>query len=288
MSGAVSVFDDTPCQLGEGPMWHPARGAFLWFDINEKKMFSRGIDAKIPAEIWQFDEHVSAAGWLDDTHVLIATETALVRFCLTSGAKEVVAPLEADTPATRSNDGRADPWGGFWIGTMGKNAEEGAGAIYRYYRGEVRRMFAPWTIPNAICFTPDRRFAYLTDTPRGIIWRQALAETDGWPKGAPEQFLTLPATHYRPDGAVVDTAGNLWCAHFGQGKLTCHAPDGTELRSVALPARQTTCPAFGGADCSTLIVTTAAKGPAGGDPNAGLTYRLTPDATGQAEHRVIL
>jgi sugar lactone lactonase YvrE len=51
-----------------------------------------------------------------------------------------LAPLEADNAATRSNDGRADPFGGFWIGTMGKNAEAGAGALYRYYRGEVVKL----------------------------------------------------------------------------------------------------------------------------------------------------
>ena len=57
--------------------------------------------------------------------------------------------LEADRPGTRSNDGRADPHGGFWIGTMSKTAAEGEGAIYRYYRGEVRRLHPGITIPNS-------------------------------------------------------------------------------------------------------------------------------------------
>ena len=76
-----------------------------------------------------------------------------------------IAPLEADNPVTRSNDGRADPWGGFWIGTMGFNAEPQAGAIYRYYKGEVLPIVRNITISNAICFAPDRSCAYYTDTP---------------------------------------------------------------------------------------------------------------------------
>lgn len=61
--------------------------------------------------------------------LLIASESALMRFDIPNGKSETLCPLEADNRATRSNDGRADPWGGFWIGTMGKGCELGAGAI---------------------------------------------------------------------------------------------------------------------------------------------------------------
>ena len=91
---------------------------------------------------WDFSEHVSAAGWVDHDTLLIASETGLWRFSLTTGRKDLVVALEADNPITRSNDGRADPWGGFWIGTMGKRAEPGAGAIYRFWQGALRRLGA--------------------------------------------------------------------------------------------------------------------------------------------------
>ena len=105
---------------------------------------------------------------------MIAHETSLLLFNLNSRESEKIVDLEADDPITRSNDGRADPWGGFWIGTMGKKLEKDAGAIYRYYRGELRTLYTPWTIPNAQCFSPNRDFAYLTDTPNGEILRQRL------------------------------------------------------------------------------------------------------------------
>ena len=166
----MTPFDDHLCTLGEGPLWHPERGALFWFDILSHRLFIREGDTE---QHWDFDTYVSAAGWIDDTTLLVASAEALLRFDIATGMSETVAPLEADNPVTRSNDGRADPWGGFWIGTMGIKAEPGAGAIYRYYRGELRALHSPISISNAICFSPDLAFAYFTDTPTNIVMRPA-------------------------------------------------------------------------------------------------------------------
>ncbi len=157
----AQIFDHTPCKLGEGPLWHPLRNELFWFDIIGKTLFCRGNDA---TKSWKFSEHVSVAGWIDENTLLVASETALLRFEIESGKSEIVHLLEADNPITRSNDGRADPWGGFWIGTMGKNAEREAGAIYRFFHGELRVLYPRITISNAICFAPGGRFAYFADT----------------------------------------------------------------------------------------------------------------------------
>lgn len=286
---SVRVFDTTQCHLGEGPLWHPGRAQFFWFDIVQYRLHTREGDT---TRTWQFDEHVSAAGWVNDNALLIASETRLFRFDLNTGASEDVCALEADTGATRSNDGRADPWGGFWIGTMGKGAEPGAGAIYRYYRGEVRRLYHPISIPNAICFAPDRRVAYYTDTPTGIIMRQALNASDGWPEGDPEPWLDLRAEGLNPDGAVVDAEGNLWNAQWGAYRVACYAPDATFLRAVDFPAAHTSCPAFGGPDLSTLYCTSARQGVSAEDltanPEHGRTFAVPNVAKGQAEHQVVL
>ncbi|KZY46868.1 gluconolactonase [Roseovarius sp. HI0049] len=278
------VFDDTHCLLGEGPLWHPLRRQLFWFDIDAHRLYTRTAEGR---QMWQFDEHVSAAGWVDEARLLVASETALIDFNVETGARKRVCALEADNPATRSNDGRADPYGGFWIGTMGKTKAPGAGAIYRFYRGEMRRLYAPWSTPNAMCFTPDGHHAYLADTPTGRIWRQAL-DGEGWPEGEPELFLDLPGDRYRPDGAVVDEQGNLWCAQFRHGKVSVFDPAGKEVRSIAFPAERTTCPAFGGDDLQTLYVTSASLEQTVTTAQDGRTYSLRVDVAGQPEHRVIL
>lgn len=273
------IFDDTQCLLGEGPLWHPARGELFWFDILAKRLH-------IKNRHWQFDRHASAAGWIDDDHLLVADSIGLHVFSMATGGMDLVCEIEADNQITRSNDGRADPWGGFWIGTMGLKAQRDAGAIYRYYCGELRELFTDITISNAICFAPDGTFAYFTDTPTGRIMRQNLAEKDGWPMGDPEVWLDLSNSELRPDGAVIDAAGNFWNAQWGANRVACYAPDGSLSETVTFPAAQTSCPAFGGNDLKTLFCTSAAEGLIGEDD--GKTFATHVEAVGQAEHKVIL
>lgn len=286
----AAPFDTRPCTLGEGPLWHPERNALFWFDITGCRLLSRAGDGG-GESAWDWGEPVSAAGWVDRDSLLVASQTGLYRFDIASGARERIVALEADNPATRSNDGRADPMGGFWIGTMGKRAEPGAGAIYRYYRGALERLHGAITIPNAICFAPDGRRAYFTDTASGRIMAQPL-DTEGWPAGAAVVFVDLRPEGLHPDGAVVDAAGGLWNAQWGAGRVARYTPDGRFDRAIALPAPLVTCPAFGGADLRQMFVTSAREGldadALARAPLSGQTFGLLPGAQGLREPRVLL
>ena len=276
----MTPVNDIRCDLGEGPLWHPERAELLWFDIT-------GCELHSLARSWSLDEMASAAGWVDRDRFLVATETRLMLFNLESGAQDTLCGLDADNPATRSNDGRADPQGGFWIGTMGKAAERGAGAIWRWYRGELRCLYPDLSIPNAICFAPDGKTACFTDTPTRRLMRVAL-EDHGWPRSTPECWLDLTADALNPDGAVMDARGNLWLALWGAGKIACYAPDGQVLHTVPVPAANSTCPAFGGADLRQLYCTSARQGIAQPGPLDGATLGAQTEAHGQAEHRIHL
>ncbi len=283
-----SVYDTRRCELGEGPLWHPARAQLFWFDILAKTLHT--VEAGQPKS-WTFDAMVSAAGWVGRDEMLIASERALLRFDLATGQSVEICPLEADNPLTRSNDGRADPQGGFWIGTMGKQAQSGAGAIYRFYKGEMRKIFGNITISNAISFAPDGKTAHFADTVTGQVMRVGL-DAEGWPIGTPEVFLDLRAEGLNPDGAVVDADGLLWLAQWGAARVAAYAPDGSLVRSVAFDAPHTSCPAFGGADGRTLFCTTALQGmdeaARKAQPQAGMTFFAPSVALGQKEHQVIL
>lgn len=278
------IFSQTKCELGEGPLWHPEREELLWFDILNKTLHAAEGE-------WKFEEIVSAAGWIGRDHLLIASETMFLTFDLITGLKTRVADLEADKPDTRSNDGRIDPWGGFWIGTMGKSAQKDAGAIYRFYKGELRQLFAPITIPNSICFSPDDTFAYFSDTLSGIVQRQRLNK-DGWPLGDPTTYLDLRGEGQNPDGAVIDSKGNMWLALWGSSCVSCFNPEGERLFSLPFSASQISCPAFGGADLSMLYATSAMEGMSqeerDAEPDAGKTFMTQTDVVGQQEHQVVL
>ena len=279
----ASLFDPRICDLGEGAFWHPEREQAFWFDIHGRRLLSRHDGQALE---WRLDEKASARGWIDRDRVLIATETALILFDLRGGGRELLAPLEADRPDTRSNDGRADPMGGFWIGTMAHDARTGKGAIYRWYRGELRQLRARVSIPNAICFSPDGRLAYFADTALQTVWSQEL-DDQGWPAAEATVFLDLTGTDEHPDGAVTDTQGRFWNARWGSGAVVCHAPDGHVLHRLHLPPAQTTCPAFIGGNLDRLMVTSAAENLNGAQD--GTTWLLEPKgARGRPEPRVIL
>ena len=281
---AVSVFDPRRCELGEGPMWHPERQQPFWFDIIGRRLMT--IEGGAPKD-WQFDEYVTAAGWIDRDRMLVASQTALTVFNFADGSAGQSWALEADNELTRSNDGRADPMGGFWIGTMSINKPRGQrGSIYRFYRGEIRKLYGEIGVSNAICFSPDGRTAYYADTDTSTILRQRL-DGEGWPEGAAELCVDLRAEKLRPDGAVVDAEGNIWNAQFGASRVACYAPDGTLRRVVDLPASKTTCPAFIGAGLDRMMVTTAGEGLDGAAD--GQTFVVDGlGVKGQAEYQVRL
>ena len=278
------IYDARRCALGEGPLWHPERAQLFWFDILGKRLLSRDGDRPLD---WSFGEMVSAAGWVDRDTLLLASETGLWRFDIGSGARRLVAPLEADNPLTRSNDGRADPQGGFWIGTMGKEAQPGMGAIYRFYRGALRKLFDAVTIPNAISFSPDRRTAYFADTTTQTVQRVAL-DVQGWPAGAPTLFIDMRPEQRFPDGAVCDAEGGLWVAQWGSGRVARYRTEGGFDRALALGGTQSSCPAFGGTQLRDLFVTSAAQGLPADEAGQGCVFCVAPQVAGVPEYRVVL
>lgn len=284
------IHDGRVCELGEGALWHPLRRQLFWFDILGKRLHS--IEDGVPLS-WSFVEMVSAAGWVSRDVLLIAGERDLFLFDLETEEIETLAELEADDPGTRSNDGRADRQGGFWIGTMGKRGgdDPGRGSIWRWYRGELRQLYSGLTIPNSICFSPDGRFAHFSDTLTHRIQRVAL-DQDGWPAGNAETFVDLGDEGLLPDGATVDAAGNLWNAQWGAGRVACYGPDGRFLKAVPMGAGQTSCPAFGGEGLSTLYCTSALEGmdaaARAADPDAGKTFAVPSVGTGLPEPQVMI
>lgn len=283
---SVTVFDPTPCALGEGPLF--AHGRLFWFDILACRLHARAPgDAEAAA--WSFDEMFSAAGILPDGELLLASETGLWRFSPETGARERVVAVEADNPLTRSNDGRADRQGGFWIGTMGKSGERGAGSIWRWHRGELRRLVSDVTTSNAICFAPDGRRGYYTDTGTRKIMTWAL-DADGWPSEEASVLIDLAGAG-PPDGAVTDSQGALWVALWGRSKAVRILPDGRLDAEIALPAPQPTCPAFG-ADLSTLHFTSAREGmdadALAANPASGNVFETRVAVPGLPEPVVIL
>lgn len=278
----MKIFDDRVCTLGEGPLWHPERQQLFWFDILGKRMLTRKGEN---TDEWYFDESPSAAAWIDRDSLLIAFETGLYRFSLATSEQHRMVALNHGDSTLRTNDGRSDRMGGFWVSTMSKDQTPGAGAIYRYFKGKLRRVVRNLSVPNAICFSPDGSYLYYCDTPTGKIMRQSL-DSEGWPLDAPKIFVDVSAEGIKPDGSVVDAKGCLWNAQWGSNRIAVYAPNSTLIHEVPVPAHQVSCVAFGGESLQDIYVTSAAINLS--SEADGLTYVLKQNTKGLVDYRVEL
>ncbi|MFZ2100569.1 MAG: SMP-30/gluconolactonase/LRE family protein [Oricola sp.] len=269
----VSILSPAECKLGEGPTFDPARETLFWFDILGCKRHALHMPTGSET-VLDLPEMASAMAVIDAGRDMILTETGLHVLDNATGKLTPHVEIEADNPVTRSNDARVHPSGAFWIGTMGREAEQGAGAWYRYFRGEVEKLYDRVTIPNACCFSPEGRSAWFVDSRSRKWMRVAVDPSNGAPCGEPELFYDFGAEKGGPDGAVCDAEGNLWIARYGGGRLDCFSPAATCILSIDLPASQTTCPAFAG---DGLIAVTSAwqtmdAEARAADPDAGKTF----------------
>ena len=189
----------------------------------------------------------------------------------------------------RLNDGRVDPRGRFWVGTMDNQLHRPNGALYRVDAdGSVHRMLDGVIVSNGIAFAPDGKTLYFTDTRRYCTWRFDVDLDDGTLSNR-RVFADCSASGARPDGACVDADGCVWTAFFAGNRVVRHRPDGTIDVVVPMPVTNPTCVCFGGADLRTLYVTSATKfltpEQRAAEPLAGSLFAISGLAQGLPEHR---
>ncbi len=286
----VSVVSDMACQLGEGPTYDPGSATLFWFDIIGRKLLEKSLpDGTV--KVWNLPFMASALAVVDAERQLLVSETGFHIRDPKSGALSLHRAFEADQP-TRSNDARVHPAGAFWFGTMGKRAEKGAGGIHWYFKSEIRTLFDGISIPNSICFSADGSVAYFADSAVNLLMRVDCDPATGLPVGEPRVFFDQRGGEGVLDGSVVDAEGVLWNARWGAGSLDAYSTDGRRIRSIALPARQTSCPAFVGQNADRLVVTSAWEGYDAAalrrDRHAGKVFMVDLPVKGRLEPRVAL
>jgi L-arabinonolactonase len=266
------------CQntLGEGVRWHAGEQRIWWTDIDEKMLYSATANGG-DQRCWQLDKRLASFAFASTADTLLcAFDDEIALWHWPSDTRQTLHELS--DRGLRFNDGRADRHGNFWVGTMAERPGS-TGALHRVTpQGRIETCFAPISITNSLCWSPDGQTLYFSDSARQLIWRcDALAQRPLKPQ------IHLRFEQGEPDGAVTDSAGNLWVALWGTGSVACYAPDGGLLHRVNLDAAQPSCVAFGGPALDQLFVTSARVGLA--DPSAadGCLYRFSTDIPGLQE-----
>ncbi|WP_248313266.1 SMP-30/gluconolactonase/LRE family protein [Bosea sp. F3-2] len=284
----VSVLCMERCHLGEGPSYDAGTDTAWWFDILERRLFEARLETG-RITIHDLPVMASALAQIDAGRQMLAAEDGLYLREIASGKLTRVAEFAGEDGPIRSNDGRVHQSGTFWISTMGRGAEAGAGAIHAFRGGSVALLFSGLTIPNAICFSPDGCTGYFADTRENTLYRVALDPVTGLPVEAPSILHKRDAVGGL-DGAVTDAQGLIWCAIWGGGCVDVYSPRGDRLRSIAMPARQPSCPVFVGPRFDRLLVTSAHENmnadARAADPDHGRTFLADVGAVGRAEPRL--
>lgn len=243
-------------ELGECPRWSSREGVLYWVDILGQELHRfdpetgrNRVVATLGEEIGCFAERRTGG--------FVAGLRSGIWLLHADGSKERMIATPQTSPArARFNDGRADPWGSFWAGTKWEGEGAPGGALFRVTQDHsLERVADGVAISNGMAFSPDRRWAYHSDTPARTIWRYPLDPDTGTVIGARQVFRQL--REGLPDGAAVDAEGCYWTALFGSGRVVRLSPEGEEIRALTLPVLCPTMPCFGGPDLRTLYVTTA-------------------------------
>ena len=280
-----------PSRLGESPFWHPDEAALYWCDIPGQKL-NRWHPGSAAHQSWSFDVEPGCVAPLPDGQLLLAMRDGLFKFDPDSGERQRLSPPPYDPQHERFNDGKADPQGRLWVGTIYEPRTSAAAALYRWDGKTLQQMAGDVTVSNGLAFSPDGHTLYWTDTPSHRVMAYDFNPVDGtllnprvlvqFEKKTADQELARYGG--RPDGAAVDAEGAYWCAMFEGQRLLRIAPDGHVLQALPLPVRCPTMPCFGGPDLRTLYITTSReKRPAAeleAQPLAGCVLQTRVDVPG--------
>jgi L-arabinonolactonase len=256
---------DARCTLGEGAVWCSRRRAILWTDIEGARLWLHAPHTGTTLS-WALPDRAGAFALCESGRVLLGLANGLAFADIDAHtgpstlAVTPVAPIDADEPRTRVNDGRTDREGRFVFGTMNE-ADGHADRLGHFYQfslahGLRRLNLDGVSISNSICFSPDGRTMYFTDSIDGTIL-QADYDSASARVSRVRPFVRGEDAGGMPDGSVVDAEGALWNAVWGGGRVRRYLPDGAFDREVIVAAPNTTCPAFGGADLTDLYVTSS-------------------------------
>lgn len=262
--------------LGEGPVWDHRSQELWWVDIKGHRLHcytpQTGINKAF--DIGQF---VGAAVPCVRKGFVLALHHGFAFYDPETQDLDLITDPEAHLN-TRFNDGKCDPVGRFWAGTMGlDHPREPIGSLYCLRPFNLTHELSDITISNGLAWTADTKTMFYIDTVKQCVLRFDYDVSTGT-KSNPTEALTFTGEDW-PDGMCIDEQDNLWIAFYGQGKVCCYDPVSTEkLQEIKVAASCTTSCTFGGENLDQLFITSAASE---GDKYGGALFVCEPGVKGR-------
>ncbi len=274
----------TASVLGEGSVWDYRKKVLYWIDIEKNTLFEYD-PADESSKSYDVKQKIGTIVPETDNSVIVALQDGVYRLDLLSGNLSFIGRPKSLKTGERFNDGKCDPQGRFWVGSMSTTGKSKGSYLYKMDpAGTFTEMIDSVSISNGIIWSPDGSKMYYTDTPTGKVMAFDFDGKSGTISN-PRIAVTVNDTLGHPDGMTIDAAGKLWVAMWGGSAVCRFDPDGGKLLDrIMVPAKNVTSCAFGGPDLDMLYITTASTGMKKEElqkyPGAGGLYRIQPGVKG--------
>lgn len=278
-------------QLGESPVWRADEEALYWVDIPKglifRHVFATGVNSQ-----WKLPAPIGSFAFRSKDGMVVALKTGIYFFNPENCDLREIHNPETGLPENRFNEGKCDPRGRFFTGTMNEVVRgKPDGSLYRLdSQGELSIILRQITVPNGLAWSPDGSTMYFADTRRHVIFQFDYDIDDGIPCRQ-RTFVDLSSYEGLPDGATIDTDGCLWSAMFSGGRIVRYTPKGKIDRVIGLPVTQVNSLAFGGSDLRTLFVVTSKhllnEAGLAAQPLAGDIFAIDAGVAGMMEPRFV-
>jgi sugar lactone lactonase YvrE len=274
--------------VGEGPTWSVKEQALYFVDIPACRIY-RHSPHDGSTQAYVAPQIVTAVVPCKDGRLLVSLERSVIFLDPHTGAFGVPYPMIREPNTNRFNDAKCDRRGRFFAGTMSKDVWDApVGTLYRYgVSATPEAVLERIRCSNGLGWSPESTVFYFVESFAHTIWAFDYDVEAGSLKRR-RKFATLdPDSGAFPDGLTVDAEGFVWSAQPVFGRLVRYAPDGSIDRIIEAPVSRPTSCAFGGADLSTLYVTSAHNSldleQLREEPLAGALLSLRPGVKGIAE-----
>ncbi len=262
--------------LSESPFWHPHEQRLYWVDIPGRRLARVsvvGLQAQGPVDYWPLSQEPGCIAPVHGGGLVMALRDGIYLAREWGGPLQQLAAAPYDTQRLRFNDGKCDPQGRLWAGSMYEPRDQALGVLYALQGHDLSDMAHGATTANGLAWSPDARTLYWADTAshrvrawdfdpdsaalsHERVFHQFAPKPAGWSWGQPDG----PAYGGRPDGATVDAEGAYWSAQYEGQRLVRLSPQGEVLTVVETPVPCPTMPCFGGEDLQTLFITSSRQG----------------------------
>lgn len=243
--------------VGEGSLWDVINQQLLWVDILDHKIYS--FDPKNGSNTgFDFGQDIGTVVITESEQWAYADQNGINFFNPQTGQIKEGPKPEEDNPGIRFNDGKCDPRGTFWAGTMAYNAAEGAGTLYEFdAKGRVKIKIKRTTISNGLAWSGNGTKFYFIDSLTYEIHQYSYDKSTGGISNK-RVVSVINKEMGLPDGMTIDEEDHLWIALFDGGKVVRINPEmGKIVYEIILPVLKVTSCAFGGVNLNELYITSA-------------------------------